>query len=43
MFRALLCSSSEGLRRNFIYAASGIVILCRWLSYAPVKKEKVLS
>jgi hypothetical protein len=25
MFRALTCSSSEGLRRNCIYAASGIV------------------
>ena len=39
MFRALLCSSSGGLRRNCIYAASGIVTLCRWLSCAPVKKE----
>jgi hypothetical protein len=29
MFRALLCSSSGGLRRNCIYAASGIVTLCR--------------
>jgi hypothetical protein len=27
MFRALPCSSSEGLRRNCIYAASGIVTL----------------
>jgi hypothetical protein len=27
MFRALPCSSSGGLRRNFIYAASGIVTL----------------
>jgi hypothetical protein len=27
VFRALLCSSSGGLRRNFIYAASGIVTL----------------
>ena len=27
MFRALLCSSSGGLRRNCIYAASGIVSL----------------
>ena len=26
MFRALPCSSSGGLRRNCIYAASGIVI-----------------
>ena len=25
MFRALLCSSSGGLRRNCVYAASGIV------------------
>jgi len=39
MFRALLCSSSGGLRRNFIYAASGIVTVCRWLSCAPVMKE----
>ena len=29
MFRALTCSSSGGLRRNCIYAASGIVTLCR--------------
>jgi hypothetical protein len=28
-FRASLCSSSGGLRRNCIYAASGIVALCR--------------
>jgi hypothetical protein len=27
MFRALPCSSSGGLRRNYIYAASGIVTL----------------
>jgi len=27
IFRALPCSSSEGLRRNCIYAASGIVTL----------------
>jgi len=39
MFRALPCSSSGGLRRNCIYAVSGIVTLCRWLSCAPVKKE----
>jgi len=39
MFRALPCSSSGGLRRNCIYAASGVVTLCRWLSCAPVKKE----
>jgi hypothetical protein len=39
MFRALPCSSSGGLRRNCIYAASGIVTVCRWLSCAPVKKE----
>jgi len=37
MFRALPCSSSGGLRRNCIYAASGIITLCRWLSCAPVK------
>jgi hypothetical protein len=29
MFRALPCSSSGGLRRNCIYAASVIVTLCR--------------
>jgi len=39
MFRALRCPSSGGLRRNCIYAASGIVTLCRWLFCAPVKKE----
>jgi len=39
LFRALPCSSSGGLRRNCIYAASDIVTLCRWLSCAPVKKE----
>ena len=38
-FWALPCSSSGGLRRNCMYAASGIVTLCRWLSCAPVKKE----
>ena len=41
MFRALPCSSSGGLRRNCIYAASGIVTVCRWLSCAPAKKELV--
>jgi hypothetical protein len=39
MFRALPCSSLRGLCRNCIYAASGIVTLCRRLSCAPVKKE----
>jgi len=29
MFQALPCSSSGGLRRNCIYAASSIVTLCR--------------
>ena len=29
IFRALPCSSSGGLRRNCIHAASGIVTLCR--------------
>ena len=29
MFRALPCSSLGGLRRNCMYAASGIVTLCR--------------
>ena len=38
MFRSLPCSSSGGLRRNCIYAASGIVTLCRW-SCLPVEKE----
>ena len=40
MFRALPRSSSGGLRRNCIYAASGIVTVCRWLSCAPVKKDQ---
>jgi len=39
MFRALPSSSSERLRRNCIHAASGIVIVRRLLSCAPVKKE----
>ena len=39
MFRALPCSSSGGLRRNCILAASGIVTVCRRLSCVPVKKE----
>jgi len=43
MFRALPCPSSGALRRNYIYAASGIVAVCRWLSCAPFKKEAVLS
>jgi len=43
MFQALPCSSSGGPRRNCIYAASGIVTLCRWLSCAPVKKELFLN
>jgi hypothetical protein len=30
MFQASLCSSSGGLHCNYIYAASGIVTLCRW-------------
>jgi len=30
MFRTLLWSSSGGLRHNCIYAASGIVTVCRW-------------
>jgi len=38
MFQALPCSSSGGLRRICIHAASGIVTLCRWLSCAPVEK-----
>ena len=38
-FQALPCSSSGGLRHNCIYAASGIVTLCRWLSCALVGKE----
>jgi hypothetical protein len=36
VFLASPCSSLGGLRRNCIYAASGIVTLCRWLSRAPV-------
>ena len=39
IFRELPCSSSGGLRRTCIYAACGIVTLCRRLSCAPVKKE----
>jgi hypothetical protein len=39
MFQAMPCSSSGGLCRNCIHAASGIVTLCRWLSCALVKKE----
>jgi hypothetical protein len=39
VFRALLCSSSGDLRRNCIYAASGIVSLCRRQSCEPIKKE----
>jgi len=38
MFRALPCSSSGGLRHKCIYAVSGIVTLCRWLSCAPVNR-----
>jgi hypothetical protein len=38
MFRALPRSSSRGLRCNCIYAASGIITLCRWLSCAPVNR-----
>jgi len=37
-FRALPCLSSGGLRRNCIYATSGIFTVCKWLSCAPVKK-----
>jgi hypothetical protein len=33
MFRALPCSSSGGLRRNCIYAASGIITLLRKSSF----------
>jgi hypothetical protein len=40
MFLALPCSSSGGLRHNCIYAACGIVTVCRWLSCAPVRKNK---
>jgi hypothetical protein len=43
LFRALPCSSLGGLRRNCIYAACGIVTVCRELSCAPVKKELLLS
>jgi hypothetical protein len=41
MFRALPFSSSGGLFCYCIYAASGIVTLCRWLSCARVKKEQL--
>jgi hypothetical protein len=43
MFLALPCLSSAGLSRNCIYAASGIVTPCRWLSCAPVKKERQIA
>jgi len=43
MFWALRCSSSGGLHHNCIYAGSGIVTVCRWLSCAPVKKELFLN
>jgi hypothetical protein len=43
MFRALPCSSSGGLRCNCIYAASGIVTLCRWLFCALTGKEFFLN
>jgi len=42
MFRALPCPSSGGLRRNCIYAASGIVTLCRWLSCISNLMHKIL-
>jgi len=38
MLQALPCSSSGGLRRNCIYAASGIVAFYRGLFCVPVKK-----
>jgi hypothetical protein len=41
MFRALPCPSSGGVRRNCIYAASGIVTVCKWLSCEPVKKRNL--
>ena len=41
MFRALPCSSSGGLRRNCIYAASGILTVCRLLSCEPVKAQNL--
>ena len=43
MFRALTCSSSGGLLLDCVYAASGMVTVCRWLSCAPVKKEFFLN
>jgi len=43
MFRALPCSSSGGVRHNCIYAASGIVTVCRRLSCAPGEKEFFLN
>ena len=36
MFRALPCSSSGGLRRNCIYAASGIAILFTYNTFIKI-------
>jgi len=43
MFRALPCSSSEGLRRKCIYAASGIVTLSRCLVHRLRKNSSFLT
>jgi len=43
IFRALLCSTSGGLRRNCMYAASGIFTFCKWLSWHRLRKKWVLS
>jgi len=39
MFRALPCSSSGGLRRNCIYAASGIVTREKEAAYIQLRRR----
>jgi len=43
MFRALLCSSSGGLRRNCICAASGIVTLCSHLQTVTIPEAAYIQ
>ena len=43
MFRALPCSSSGGLRRNCIYAASGIVTLCSHLQTVTIPEAAYIQ
>jgi len=43
MFRALPCSSSGGLRRDCIYAASGIVSLCTLCPVHRLRKKNSFS